>query len=275
MDVLKTLLRLTGVELFKLRGKSVTWVTLALLFIAPISVELFLAAAAPGDAVFPRVVLFAGEVLLIVVLVTIVVSVMALGNDHELGTVPVILSLGVDRYQFVLSKVLATVVAALACGFAYVSGSLLATVVAHVALSDVPLVEAAGAGLVWRALGAVGVIGLTGFVFAAVVMVGLVVGRSSWVGMLAGLGAFIVDFSVGGLSTAGTDATRYTVTHHALSLLVRFFQADTFGTRASGALWETTVAEPWRALAVLLLYGCGLTQLAILIFRRQDLMAKS
>jgi ABC-type transport system involved in multi-copper enzyme maturation permease subunit len=186
-----------------------------------------------------------------------------------------ILSRGVDRYQFVLSKVVASVVVALGGGFAYIFGSLLAAVVAHGALSEVPLVEAAGRGLVWRGLGAVAVAGLTGFVFAAIVVAALVVGKQSWVAMLAGLGAFAVDFAVGDLSAAGAHAPRYTVTHHSLSLLTRCFEADTIGTRTSGVLWETSRADPLVALAVLLLYGSAFTLVAIIIFRRQDLTRKT
>ena len=276
MDALKTLLRLTKVELFKFRSKSVAWMTLVTLFIFPIGAEVLLVSTSQRDAVFPRVAYFLlnDEVLLIVALTTIVVSVMTLGNDYELGTVRVILSRGVARYQFILSKVLATVLAAFVNGSAYISGALLATVVAHAALSDVPLAEAAGANLVWRALGGVGVVCLTGFAFTGVVMLGLVVGRSSWTGMLAGVGSFMVDFYYGSLSTADTDVHRYTVIYHARSLLERWFASDPTLSLA-GALKVHGLAEPGRALAILLLYGCGLTLAAILILRRQDLMAKS
>jgi ABC-type transport system involved in multi-copper enzyme maturation permease subunit len=276
MGALKTLLRLTRVELLKFQSKPVAWMALITLFVFPIGGEVLLASVSQRDAVFPRVAYFLlnNEVLLIVALTTIVVSVMTLGNDYELGTVRVILSRGVSRYQFILSKVLATVFAAFVNGSAYISGTLLATVVAHVALSDVPLAEAAGANLVWRALGALGVICLTGFAFAGVVMLGLVIGRSSWMGMLAGVGSFMVDFYYGSLSTADTDVHRYTVIYHARSLLERWFASDPTLSLA-GALTVHGLAEPGRALAILLLYGCGLTLAAILILRRQDLMTKS
>ncbi len=88
------------------------------------------------------------------------------------------------------------------------------------------------------------------------------------------LGSFMVDFYYGGLSMADTDTYRYTVTYHALSLLKRWFESDPH-LSLSGALTELGLAEPGRALALLLLYGCGFTLAAILIFRRQDLMAKS
>jgi ABC-type transport system involved in multi-copper enzyme maturation permease subunit len=258
------------------RSKPVTWVTLILLLIGPIGLEAFLASVSQNDALFPRPALFAGEILLIVTLMTILVSVMALGNDYDLGTVRVVLSRGAERYQFILSKVLATVVVAFAYGFAYISSTLLATVVAHVALSDVPLAEAAGTGLAWRALGAVGVIGLTSLVFTGVVMLALVMGQSSWMGMLAGLGSFMIDFYVGGLSTAGnTDAYRYTITYHASSLLERCFASNTTGMRMSGLLAEHGLAEPGQAMAALFLYSFGFTLAAILIFRHQDLTAKS
>jgi ABC-type transport system involved in multi-copper enzyme maturation permease subunit len=141
-------------------------------------------------------------------------------------------------------------------------------------LSDVPLAEAAGAHLGWRALGGVGAIGLTGFVFAGVVMLGLVVGRSSWMGMLVGLGSFIVDFYFGSLSTADTGVYRYTTIYHARSLLERWFESDP-GLSVSYTLVAHGLAQPAQALAVLFLYGCGFALAAILIFRRQDLMARS
>jgi ABC-type transport system involved in multi-copper enzyme maturation permease subunit len=271
------LLRLTGVEVLKFRGKSVTWMTWILLFIFPIGIEVCLLAWVSQEAaVFPGVarLLFAGTVLLLVALTTTVVSVMALGDDYDLGTVRVFLSQGVERYQFVLSKVLATVVIAFANGVAYISGALLAAIVAHVAVTDVPLTEAAGAHLAWRALGAVGVIALVGFVSIGVVMLALVVGRNAWVGMLVGLGAFLGDFALGGFNIVRADVYRYTVTYHVLSLAERLFEAHT-GLDMSDAAAAHSLVEPGKALAVLLFYGCAFTLAAILIFRRQDLMVKS
>jgi hypothetical protein len=199
---------------------------------------------------------------------------MALGNDYELGTVRVFLSQGVERYQFILSRVLATVVLALANGLAYLCGGLLAAVVAHIALSDVPLGEAAGSSLLWSALKAAGVIGLTGFVFAGVVMLALVLGKNAWVGMLAGLGSFLADVFPGTLGITSTDASRYSVTTHAFSLLESCFRSN-LGLRTSGVLAKHGLREPGQALVVLFLQGCGLTLAAILLFRCQDLMAKS
>jgi ABC-type transport system involved in multi-copper enzyme maturation permease subunit len=276
MCALKTLLRLIGVELLKFRSKRVAWVAFTLLLFSPIGAEVLLTSISRRDAVFPGVAhfLLSGEVMLVVALTAITVSVMTLGNDYELGIVRFMLSRGVRRYQFILSKVLATAVAAFAYGFAYVSGAVVATTIAHAALSDVPLVEAAGANLGWRALGGVGVIGLTGFVFAGVVMLGLVVGRNSWMGMLVGLGSFMVDFYYGSLSVADTGVYRYTTIYYARSLLERWFESDP-GLSMSYTLAAHGLAEPVQALAVLLLYGCGFTLVAILIFRRQDLTAKS
>ena len=175
-----------------------------------------------------------------------------------------------------LSKVIATVGAALVNGFAYMVGGLLATSLAHAAYSNVPLLEAAGHNLLWRALGAVLVIGLTGFVSTGVVMLALVLGRSSWVGMLAGLGSFLGDFYVGGLRMADTDAYRYSVTYHALSLLERCFASDPH-LRMSSADWLSpdNLPDPGRAVVVPLLYGCAFTLAAILLFHRQDLTVKT
>lgn len=277
MDALNALARLTGVEMLKFWRKPVAWLALGLMLLGPAGGEGLLALVSREHAVFPKITtfLFAGEILLFVSLATVVVAVMALGNDYELGTVRAILTRGVDRYQFVLSKIIATVGAALANGFAYMTGGLLAASLAHSAYSSVPLLEAAGHDLLWRALEVVLVIGLTGFVSAGVVMLALVLGRSSWIGMLAGLGFFLVDFSVGGLRMAGTDVYDHTVSYHALSLLERCFASDPHLRMSSDWLSSGGMAEPGRAVTVLLLYGCAFTLAAILLFQRQDLTAKA
>ena len=274
---MNTLARLTRVEMLKFWRKPAARLVLVLMFLGPVVGEILLVLVDPEEtAVFPKVttLLFASEILLFVSLATVVVAVMALGNDYELGTVRAILTRGVDRYQFVLSKIIATVGAALANGFTYVTGGLLATTIAHSAISSVPLLEASGHDLLWRAAGVVLVIGLTGFVSAGVVMLALVLGRSSWVGMLAGLGSFLGDFYVGGwgLGMGDTEAYRYTVTYHARSLLERSFASDS-AMRLSTAGWLSGdgLAEPGQAVAVLFFYGCVFTTMAIFLFRRQDL----
>jgi len=281
MDALNTLARLTGVEMLKFWRKPAARLVLVLMLLGPAGGEALLALVdQEGFAVFPKVttLLFAGEILLFISLMMVVVAVMALGNDYELGTVRTIISRGVDRYQFLLSKIIATVSAALVNGFAYMASGLAATSLVHSAYSSVPLLDAAGHDLLWRALGAVLVIGLTGFVSTGVVMLALVLGRNSWVGMLAGLGSFLGDFYVGGLglAMADTDAHRYTVTYHALSLLKRCFVSDPH-MQISSATWlfPDELAEPGRAVAVLFLYGCAFTLAAVLLFRRQDLTVKA
>lgn len=127
------------------------------MLIGPAAGEGFLLLADKESAVFPKVttLMFIGEVLLLFTLTTVVVAVLALGNDYELGTVRAILSRGVPRHQFLLAKIAATVIAALANGLAYMTSGVLAASLAHLAYSDVPLAEAAGPNLVWRALGCV------------------------------------------------------------------------------------------------------------------------
>jgi ABC-type transport system involved in multi-copper enzyme maturation permease subunit len=274
MDTPKSFLRLTGVEMRKFWAKPVARAVLGLMLIGPAAGEGFLLLTDKGSALFPKVttLMFIGEVLLLFTLSTVVVAVLALGNDYELGTVRVLLSRGVPRHQFLLAKIAATVIAALANGLAYMASGVLAASLAHLAYSDVPLAEAAGADLVWRALGVVMVLGLTGFIAAGVVMLALVLGRSAWIGMLAGLGAFLGDFFVGGLRFVQTEAYRYTVSYHALSLLERCFPSEIRMRMSTG--WNTSdLASPTRAIAVLLLYGCAITLAAILLFRRQDLTA--
>jgi len=183
------LLRFTGVELLKVRGKSITWVVMGFLFFIPILAELYMAWISPRDATFPRVTffLFSGDMVLFVALISVVVSVMALGNDYELGVVGNILSRGVARYQFIFSKLLAAVMVTALNGICYMGGALSSSSIVHQRLSEAPLSMSAGPNFLLRAIGVVAVITMVGFVSASVVMLALVVGRSSWVGMLAGL----------------------------------------------------------------------------------------
>lgn len=280
MDSLKILLRLTRVEVFKFWRKPIAIVVIVLMLAGPIIGVTILARLSPGDAVYPRVtqLLFTADMLVFIALATVVLSVMALGNDYELGTVRAILSRGVSRYQFILSKIIATVLAALVYGLIFIAAGVVSSFVAHLSLSSVPFFEAAGEDILCRALGAAGVIGLVNFVLSGIVMLALVLGRSSWMGMLAGLGYFFVDFTVGGIGSGSVlgvqDAYRYTVSYQAISIMERFFPSDP-SVSLPRAWIEQGFANAGSAVIVLFLYGVVLTIVSILLFRRQDLMAKS
>ena len=250
------------------------------MFIGPILGEAALASFSIRDATFPQITqfMFSSFMLMMIALMTVVISVMALGNDYELGTVSVVLSRGVERYQFILSKIIATVSAAFTNGLVFMIAGFASTYVVHITYSTVPFVEAAGGDMFWRLLGATCVIALVNFVLSGVVMFALVLGRSSWVGMLAGLGYFFGDFIVGGLGSGSVlginDAYRYTVVYHAISINERFFPSDQ--AVSLPRTWiEDGIATPLSAVIVLLLYGAILAVISILLFRRQDLTTKT
>lgn len=280
MDALGILSRLTRIEILKFWRKPVARVVLVFMFVGPILGEAILASISIRDATFPQITqfMFSSDMLMMIALMTVVISVMALGNDYELGTVGVILSRGVDRYQFILSKIIATVSAAFANGLVFMIAAFVSTFVVHVTYSSVPFIEAAGEDIFWRLLGATGVIGLVNFVLSGVVMLALVLGRSSWVGMLAGLGYFFGDFIVGGLGSGSVlgvnDAYRYTVAYHAISINEQFFPSDP-SVSLPRAWIEDGFATPVSAVIVLLLYGAVLAVISILLFRRQDLTTKT
>jgi ABC-type transport system involved in multi-copper enzyme maturation permease subunit len=280
MYVSATLARLTRIEVLKFWRKSVARAVLLLMFIGPILGEAILASFSIRDATFPQITqfLFSSDMLMMIALMTVVISVMALGNDYELGTVSALLSRGVDRYQFILSKIIASVSAAFVNGLVFMVTAFLSTFVVHLMYSDVPFFEAAGEDILLRLMGATGVIGLVNFVLSGVVMLALVLGRSSWNGMLAGLGYFFGDFIVGGLGSGnllGVDnAYRYTVAHHAISINELFFPSDP-SVSLPRAWIEDGFTDPVRAVIVLILYGAGLAVISILLFRRQDLMTKT
>ncbi len=280
MDALSTLARLTRVEAMKYWRRPVARLVLVIMFFGPIVGEAILAGFSIRDATFPQITqfLFSPDMLMMIALMTVVVSVMALGNDYDLGTVRIILNRGVDRYQFILAKILATVGAAFAYGLVFMMAALASTYVVHVAASDVPFYEAAGKDILWRLMGATGVIGLANFVLSGIVMLALVLSRSSWVGMLAGLGYCFGDFAVAGIGSGSLlgvdDAYRYTVAYHAISITERIFPSDP-NVSLPRAWAANGFADPTSAMIVLFLYGAVLTAVSVLLFRRQDLMGKN
>ena len=280
MDSLGTLGRLTWIEILKFWRKSTARAVLAFMFAGPIVGEAILASFSIRDATFPQITqfMFSSDMLMMIALMTVVISVMALGNDYELGTVNAIISRGVDRYQFIFSKIIATVSASLVNGLVFMLAAILSTYVVHITNSDVPFSEAAGIDIFWRLLGATGVIGLVNFVLSGIVMLALVIGRSSWVGMLVGLGYFFGDFIIGGVGSGGVlgveDAYRYTVVYHAISINELFFPSDP-SVSLTRAWIEDGSAMPLDAVFILLLYGVVLTVISVLIFHRQDLTVKS
>jgi ABC-type transport system involved in multi-copper enzyme maturation permease subunit len=276
----QTLVRLVRVEVLKFWRKPVAWVVFGLMFGGPILGEILLYSISPGDAVYPRVVqfLFTVDILVFIALSTVVLSVLSLGNDYELGTVRVILSRGVDRYQFILSKTIATVASSFIYGLAFTFTGLITSVIVHISHSEIPLLEAAGSDIVWRVFLATCVISLINFVLSGVVMLGLVIGRTSWMGLFTGLGYFFLDFFVGGIGSGSLlgieDAYRYTVIYRAISIMERFFPYDP-GVSLPRGWAERGFANPTGAALSLLLYGILIIGVSIFIFRRQDLIAKN
>jgi ABC-type transport system involved in multi-copper enzyme maturation permease subunit len=276
----QTFVRLVRVEALKFWRKPVAWVVLLLMFGGPILGEILLYSISPGDAVYPRVVqfLFTVDILVFIALSTVVLSILSLGNDYELGTVRVILSRGVGRYQFILSKTIATVASSFIFGLAFTSTGLITSVIVHVSHSEIPLLEAAGSDIVWRVFMATCVISLINFVLSGVVMLGLVLGRTSWVGLFAGLGYFFLDFFVGGIGSGRLlgveDAYRYTVIYRTISIMDRFFPHDP-DVSLPRSWVERGFADPTGAALSLLLYGLFIISISIFIFQRQDLMVKN
>jgi ABC-type transport system involved in multi-copper enzyme maturation permease subunit len=280
MKTLRKLSRLTRIEIHKLWHKPSARAVLLFMFVGPILGEAILASISTDEATFPRVTqfMFSSDMFMMIALMTVVISVLALGNDYELGTVRVVLSRGIDRHIYIFSKIIASVCAAFINGLVFVIASFASTSVFHMVYSTVPLAEAAGAHIFWRLLGATVVIGLVNFVLSGVVMVALVLGRNSWAGMLAGLGYFFADFIVGGLGSGSflgvKDAYRYTIAYHAISINELFFPSDP-SVSLPRAWMNTGLANPTSAVIVLLLYGAVLAGVSILLFQRQDLMAKN
>lgn len=246
-----------------------------MLVIGPAGLEALIASISREDAIFPKASLLAGEVLLLLILITILVFIMVLGSDFEYGIVRSVLSRGVERYHFILSKTIAAAILGLVYGAVYIFSSLVSTVVTHLWISEVPLVDVVGGKFVFHALESVGLMGLISFIFGAIVMLALVLGRNAWVGMVAGLGLFIIDFNFGVLRLGSAQPFQYAITYHAFVLFRRNFGYITSGMSLSGLLMEQDLADPGRSLVYLILVGCVINLMTIGLFHFQDLMKKS
>jgi len=280
MGSLQRLARYSRIELMKFWQRKTARLVLVILIIGPLMGEILLARLSPADAIYPRVISywFSTDILLFIALATVLLSVLALGNDFDLGIVGLILSRGVQRFEFILSKIIATVCMAFIYGMVFIASVVASTLIAHLIIGDVPLFEAIGKHFLWRALGAAGVIGLVNFDLSAIVILALILGRNSWMGMLAGIGSFFLDFSIGGIGSGSIlgveDAYRYTITYHAISIMERLFPSDP--TLSLPRAWaEQGYANPASAVIVLLLYGVGITLLTVLLFQRQDIKTRN
>ena len=274
---LRMLLTLTRVEWTKYWSKTVARVVLGFMMVTPVAAEALLANLSLRDAMLPRAsqFIFSPDLMMFLGMIMIVLAVLALGSDFDLGTVRTTLSRGVPRSLFIAAKVLTVISAALVNAAIYVSAGMVAIAVVHLANDGPSIFEAAGADILWRGLASVGMVGTVTFVLAGIVMLAVVLGRSSWMGMLAGLGFFFADFIVGGLGVGDLlgipDPHHYTLTYYALSVYERLFPSD-----PTISLPRTWAAEPLievqLALLILFLYGVGATAAAIFAFNRQDLL---
>lgn len=256
--------------------KPIARFVLVLMAVGPIAGEALLAMISPSDAAFPQVTqfLFSADLLIFLALITVVLSVMSLGNDYEVGTVSTLLTRGMRRYEFILSKMLVSVSAAFVNVFTFMAAGLAATAVVHTQVSDVPFFEAAGSDIIWRSLGGVGVAVLFNAVLSGIVLLALVIGRSTWAGMLAGLGYFTADFAVGVFGAGelfGVEkAYSYALTYYGISLYERFFPSDPNLSlpRSWGVMGSAGAGE---ALLVLGVASLGLLVAALVVFERQDI----
>ncbi len=274
---LRMLLTLTRVEWMKYWNKTVARVVLGFMIVTPIAAEALLAKLSIRDAMFPRVshFIFSPDLMMFLGMIMIVLAVLALGSDFDLGTVRTTLSRGVPRGLFITAKVLTVIAAGLVNAAVYVIAGMAAVAVVHLTSGGPPIFEAAGGNIFWRGLASVGMVGVVTFVLSGIVMLAVVLGRSSWTGMLAGLGFFFVDFTVGGLGIGDllgiADPHHYTMTYYALSVYERLFPSDPAVSLPRAWAGEPLI-EAQHALIILFLYGVGATALAIAAFNRQDLL---
>lgn len=270
-------LTLVRIEWKKYWNKTVARVVLGAMLALPVGAEVLLANLSIRDAMLPRAgqFIFSPDLMMFLGMIMIVLAVLALGSDFDLGTVKTTLSRGVPRTHFIAAKVITVVGAALVSASVYVSAGMVAIAVVHQANDGPSIFEAGGGDILWRGLASVGMVGTVTFVLAGIVMLAVVLGRSSWMGMLAGLGFFFVDFIIGGFGVGDllfiSNPHHYTMTFYALSVYERLFPSDpTLGLPRAWA--GEPLIEVQLALLILFLYGAGTTAAAIFAFNRQDLL---
>lgn len=226
---------------------------------------------------FPSVVaqLFIPSLTLLTGISSILLAISSWGEEFEYGTARTVLSRRPARWQFALGKTTALAVAVVTVILAAVGTEALVATVSHLIQ-----VGGEGTGPHLRSLARVmprlvAVWWLMGMVYVGLVSLATVGGRSSAVGMAAGLGLFIGDFLLSGLGSAGSveEYGTYSIINNAFGLITSVL-GDSFES-GSGAPFPEMAAlalpEPTRALGVLILYTAATLLMAYLLLQHRDL----
>jgi len=258
-------------ELFKLRRSRVGKATLVVTAVAsPLITGLVWLIGGEKESTFPRVLeLIYLPSWLLAGLIGLLLAVEVMGGEFAQGTVRTVMGRGTPRWLFVGGKAVALLVAvtvnAIVCTL---SGGVFATV------SHLGQLGTAGLAEGWRefarfCLPALGIIILSALAYVGILLLVVVLVRSSALAMLAGLLIFGGDFIIEALGMEGLDPGAYSI-YRSTSVL---FSQVVKGMESLGMTVEG-LGDPGRAFLTLAFYAVAGVVLAYYVFKRQDLAGK-
>ncbi len=262
-------------ELFKLRRSRVAKAMVVATAVAsPILTGVtWLLLGDEGMTTFPRVLeLIYLPLCLLAGLIGLLLAVEVMGSEFDQGTVRTVMGRGVPRWLFVGGKAAALLIAVAVNAVAgTLSGGVFAAISHLSQVGATGLAEGLGK-LVLSCLPVVGIVALSGLAYAGILLLLVVLVRSSAVAMLGGLLIFGGDFTIASTIPLGTEKLNlsgcsiFRSTFVLLSQIVK--NMSDLGIASEGP------DDPWRAFLTLALYAVAGVVLACYVFRQQDLAGK-
>jgi ABC-type transport system involved in multi-copper enzyme maturation permease subunit len=263
-----------GAELFKLRHSRLAKAVVVTMGLgSPVATTFVWLLGDETMSTFPRVLeLIYLPLWLLVEMIGLLLAVEVMGSEFEQGTVRTVVGRGTPRWLFVGGKAIALLVAVSVYAVVGVlSGGFFATISHLSQLGTRGLVEG------WReffvsCLPAAGIATLAGSAYVGILLLLVVLTRSSALAMLGGLLIFGGDFIVVSgvpLGIEKFDPAGYSIFRCASALFYRAVE----GVWGMGIISEGS-QTPGRAFLTLALYAVAGVVLTYCVFKRQDLAGK-
>jgi ABC-type transport system involved in multi-copper enzyme maturation permease subunit len=257
-------------ELFKLRRSRLAKMTIvATMVISPaITGVVWLLLGDESMSTFPRVLeLIYVPLWLLVELSGLLLTVEVMGSEFDGGTVRTIVGRGAPRWLFISGKAIALFIAvAVNASVGAFSGGVFAAISHLSQMGTEGLVNGLGEFLT-SFLPAVGIVSLVGLAYIGILLLLVVLARSSAPAMLVGLVILGGDFVIQAIGVEGFDPGAYSINGNTFVLFSRIIESS-LSTAVEGS------AGPGRAFFTLALYaGVGVIA-AYYVFKQQDLADK-
>ena len=279
------MLKLIGVELFKIRKRRMTWILLAVLIVFFCIVSMSQYAYFEAEKVsfqFPH--LFAmifstglgiGTILLIILVGSTV------GNEYRWGTVGQMLTRRGARFYYLGAKLLAlTIVALIGLVFSLIVGFILASIISFLLFGSISW-DFISASFVWELVLMFGRTAFTLLPYMLLAAVFAIIGRSALVGVAGGLVYYFVEaIASGGLSQVSGwtgSIPDYLMSHNVYAIIsLNQLNGEAPGVGPMGVVGiPTQLPSTLQAAVTLLIYCLVFLAISFYLFRKQDLTVQA